>query len=104
MKQTPVKKRTAPKEDELWTLRREEILRVAAVLFAQGGYSDTDTQLLADRLGVGKGTIYRYFKSKEELFLAAVDQVMHGFAIRLIPVAMASKIRSLKLRRRFGRI
>jgi AcrR family transcriptional regulator len=31
---------------------------------------------LADSLGVGKGTIYRHFKSKRELFLAAVDLAM----------------------------
>ncbi len=56
--------------------RREEILRVAADLFAKHGYAGTDTQLLADELGVGKGTLYRYFPSKEDLFLATVDRVM----------------------------
>lgn len=56
--------------------RREEILKVAADLFAKHGYAGTDTQLLADELGVGKGTLYRYFSSKEDLFLATVDRVM----------------------------
>jgi AcrR family transcriptional regulator len=56
--------------------REEEILEAAATLFAQCGYSQADTQTLADRLGVGKGTIYRYFPSKRELFLAAVDRLM----------------------------
>jgi AcrR family transcriptional regulator len=31
---------------------------------------------VADRLGVGKGTVYRYFDSKEALFLAAADRGM----------------------------
>ncbi len=56
--------------------RREEILRTATELFAENGFSDAITQTLADRLGVGKGTIYRHFPSKRELFLAAVDRVM----------------------------
>lgn len=56
--------------------RREEILDTAARLFAERGYSETDTQVLADELGVGKGTLYRYFTSKRELFLAAADRVM----------------------------
>ena len=43
------------------------------LLFAAHGYANTDTQFLADQLQVGKGTLYRYFRSKEELFLAAVD-------------------------------
>lgn len=61
---------------ELAERRREEILDAAARLFAERGYSETDTQVLADELGVGKGTIYRYFKSKRDLFLAAADRVM----------------------------
>lgn len=56
--------------------RREEILAAATRLFAKHGYADTDTQLLADQLGVGKGTLYRYFKSKRDLFLAAADRGM----------------------------
>jgi AcrR family transcriptional regulator len=57
-------------------MRQEQILEAAARLFAEHGYSATDTQLLADHLEVGKGTLYRYFPSKEELFLATVDRVM----------------------------
>lgn len=56
--------------------RKEDILRTATELFAEHGFSDAMTQELADRLGVGKGTIYRYFPSKRELFLAAADRVM----------------------------
>ncbi|MGO9598835.1 MAG: TetR/AcrR family transcriptional regulator [Isosphaeraceae bacterium] len=56
--------------------RKEEILRTATELFAEHGFSDAMTQVLADRLGVGKGTIYRHFPSKRELFLAAADRVM----------------------------
>ncbi len=58
------------------TGRCEEILEAATRLFAKHGYADTDTQLLADELRVGKGTLYRYFPSKSELFLAAVDRGM----------------------------
>ena len=56
--------------------RREEILEAAARVFAEHGYADGDTQVLADTLRVGKGTLYRYFPSKEALFLAAVDRLM----------------------------
>ncbi len=56
--------------------RREEILAAATREFAQRGFPGTDLQLVADRLGVGKGTVYRYFDSKESLFLAAADRGM----------------------------
>ncbi len=65
-----------PCGEALWASRQEEILSAATRLFAQHGYNNTDTQVLAEVLGVGKGTIYRYFPSKAELFLAAVDRIM----------------------------
>jgi AcrR family transcriptional regulator len=77
MKSSTLKKPRRPADEELWERRREEILDAAAVMFARHGYAGTDTQLLVDKLGVGKGTLYRYFRSKEELFLATVDRAMH---------------------------
>src|SRR4051794_3343477 len=63
--------------------RREEILETATELFAEHGFSDAVTQALADRLGVGKGTIYRHFSSKQALFLAAADRVMRKMQERI---------------------
>jgi AcrR family transcriptional regulator len=56
--------------------RREAILDAATTLFAEHGFNDADTQELAERLGVGKGTVYRCFPSKRDLFLASVDRVV----------------------------
>jgi AcrR family transcriptional regulator len=53
--------------------RRSEILEAATAVFARVGFADTDVQEIAALAGVGKGTVYRYFPSKEELFLATVD-------------------------------
>jgi AcrR family transcriptional regulator len=77
MKYTAEKKLRRPAHEALCAQRREQILETAARLFAEHGYANADTQLLAEKLGVGKGTIYRYFPSKEEVFLAAADRVMH---------------------------
>src|SRR5438105_5551232 len=76
MKNTAVTKPKRPCDEALWASRREEILQAAVKLFAEHGYAATDTQFLADELGVGKGTLYRYFPSKEDLFLAAADRAM----------------------------
>jgi AcrR family transcriptional regulator len=72
-----------PRDEGLQSRRREEILDVAAILFAKRGYPNTDVDSVADKLGVGKGTIYRYFPTKSELFLAAVDRGMHGLTERV---------------------
>ncbi|MBS0208634.1 MAG: TetR/AcrR family transcriptional regulator [Planctomycetes bacterium] len=65
-----------PPNRELQSRRREEILDGAALLFAERGYDHSDTQSLVAALGVGKGTLYRYFDSKQELFLAVVNRAM----------------------------
>lgn len=63
--------------DEAHLARRElEILEAATSFFAEHGFANADMQELADELGIGKGTIYRYFPSKEALFFATVDNGM----------------------------
>lgn len=70
------RRRGRPKNPALVGRRHEEILAVASEVFAENGYAATDIQLIADRLGIAKGTIYLYFPSKEKLFFAAVDAGM----------------------------
>jgi AcrR family transcriptional regulator len=72
----PATRRGRRKDPTLAVRRCEEILDAAARTFARRGYPDTDVQHVADALGLAKGTIYRYFPSKEKLFLAAVDRGM----------------------------
>ena len=61
-----------PCDKALQERRREAILKVAGGLFARHGFTATDVQWVADALRISKGTVYRYFPSKEKLFLAAV--------------------------------
>lgn len=70
------RRRGRPRSEGLQARREEEILDAAASLFAQHGYARTDIDSVADRLGVAKGTIYHYFPSKRQLFLAAVNRGM----------------------------
>ena len=54
--------------------RREAILDVAAEVFMEVGYSDASMSMIAARLGGSKGTLYNYFRSKEELFGAYIGR------------------------------
>ena len=56
--------------------KRQAILERAIQTFADCGFRGTDVQVIADGAGVGKGTVYRYFRSKEDLFWAATFEVM----------------------------
>jgi len=66
--------RGRPKNEAATTQRRDDILSAAARLFAANGYAETKVDNVARSLDIGKGTIYLYFKSKQELFLAAVER------------------------------
>ena len=52
--------------------RREHILDVATTIFLSEGYASASMSTIAARLGGSKGTLYNYFKSKEDLFSAYV--------------------------------
>ena len=54
--------------------RREAILDVASEVFLEEGYAAASMSTIAARLGGSKGTLYNYFKSKEELFEAYVQR------------------------------
>ena len=47
---------------------RNRILKESSLYFARNGFGDTKIGDLAKHIGIGQGTIYLYFKSKEELF------------------------------------
>jgi AcrR family transcriptional regulator len=55
--------------------RREAILGAAKSLFAVNGYSGTPTARIAREAGVSEGTLFHYYKTKEDLFLWAVSEV-----------------------------
>jgi AcrR family transcriptional regulator len=69
----------APTRDE----RRETILKVAREVFFEQGYTAASMSTIAARLGGSKGTLYNYFKSKEELFEAQVRERCGSAADRI---------------------
>ena len=50
--------------------QKESIIRAAAINFGRYGYANTKMDDIAIKANVGKGTLYEYFPSKEELFQA----------------------------------
>jgi AcrR family transcriptional regulator len=56
----------------------EKILTVAVRLFATQRFHEARMEDIAAAAEVGKGTLYRYFKDKEELYLALLDRAADG--------------------------
>lgn len=60
--------------------RVERIIETAAELFGEFGYNDVRMEDIATRAEVAKGTLYLYFKDKDELFLALIlERMQHLF-------------------------
>jgi len=60
--------------------RYRTILNAAAQLFARKGYHRTSMEKIADRAEVSVGTVYFYFKNKEDLLVQMIDEF--GFQLR----------------------
>ena len=71
--------------------RRQKIVAAASRLFAQLGYSECDMDRVAARLRIAKGTIYLYFTSKEQLFLACVDWGMSQMQLAIRAAAESTE-------------
>lgn len=54
--------------------RKEEILEAGLEVFADKGYYSTTTALIADKAGISQPYVFRFFKTKEELFIAALNR------------------------------
>ena len=65
-----------PRRSAKWVARREAIIDTSAGLFARRGYHATGLTELCAANGLGKGALYHYIGSKEELLAAIHDRVM----------------------------
>ena len=66
-----------------YNVRLNEILDAAEMLFAQTGYEKTTINSILEKVGIGKGTFYHYFQSKEELADAVVARVAEYMTARV---------------------
>ncbi|MDX2008194.1 MAG: TetR/AcrR family transcriptional regulator [Meiothermus sp.] len=56
-------------------LRREQILAAAIQVFSERGFQVAKMQEVANAAGISNGTVYNYFRSKDELLLALLAQL-----------------------------
>ncbi|WP_328474149.1 TetR/AcrR family transcriptional regulator [Streptomyces sp. NBC_00448] len=56
--------------------RREQLLDVGRVLFAERGYEGTSVEEIAHQAGVSKPVVYEHFGGKEGLYAVVVDREM----------------------------
>src|ERR1044071_2934062 len=59
--------------------RRDELLAIAARLFAEKGFKNTTVRDIADAAGILSGSLYHHFDSKESM----VDEILQSFQTEL---------------------
>lgn len=88
-----------PKSKERCREIREEmrnvILQKSLLYFARNGFAGTKVSDLAKNIGIGQGTIYVYFESKEELFqeilkIADSNEILKKMKL-LVPLPLSAK-------------
>lgn len=67
-------RKTTPSENPRKLLVREEILSKAAEVFERRGFAQTRIQDIAEALSLSRSSLYHYFKSKEEILAALVEE------------------------------
>jgi len=58
--------------------RRSQILTAAEGVFTRKGFGEARMEDIAEKTGLSKGTLYLYFKSKDDLILAILDRIFQG--------------------------
>lgn len=71
--------------------KKQEIIKSALNLFCEKGFSETDIDSVAKGAGVGKGTVYLYFKDKKDLFISSTT-----FALTYFNNDLESRVREGK--------
>lgn len=72
--------------------KREQIVAAALKLFCQKGFQNTSTAAISKEAGVATGTLFLYFKSKEELINALYSKTKNAMAAHVqqdLPVEAA---------------
>lgn len=68
---------------------RDEILDATDRLLARFGYKKMTIDDLAQEVGIGKGTVYLHFSSKEEIALSHIDRIIERMKVRLKEISSA---------------
>ncbi|MFM7775265.1 MAG: TetR/AcrR family transcriptional regulator [Candidatus Kapaibacterium sp.] len=76
---------------DIRTAKRDLLVRAAVTVFSQKGFHAAKMQEIADAAGVGKGTMYEYFDTKDELFLAVYDAWMDAYEAAMEEAGARSK-------------
>jgi AcrR family transcriptional regulator len=93
-----------PARPDLRDRKSRAIVEAAARVFAENGFEAARMASVAERAGIGKSTLYEYFRSKEELFLAVFDAFGVGTLDAVVARLEPRPASAVAFLREFGRM
>src|SRR3954452_1273194 len=84
--------------DDPKVAREDLILDAADRLLARYGYKKMTIDDLAREAGIGKGTVYLHFRSKEDVVLSHVDRIVKRLIARLQVISASDATPAVRLR------
>ncbi len=78
---------------------RDAILDATERMLSKHGYKKMTIDDLAKEVGIGKGSIYLHFKSKEEIALSHIDRIIERMKVRLFTIATSRGNPQTRLRK-----
>lgn len=78
---------------------RDALLDATDRLLARNGYKKMTIDDLAAEVGIGKGSVYLHFASKEEIALSHIDRIVERLKIKLHAIAVEEKPYAVRIKR-----
>jgi AcrR family transcriptional regulator len=80
----------------LRSINQQELMKATEELLLEKGYDGLHFKLLAERLGVGRSTIYEYFSNKDELVASYMVNLMNTLMEKCLKLDDSDPIQQLK--------
>lgn len=90
-----------PSDSAIAEARRNDVLEAATNCFLSAGFAGTSLGAIARSASMSKATLYRYFSSKEEIFMACAERVFHQLYTDVWPAITQTRKPGERLRARW---
>jgi TetR/AcrR family transcriptional regulator, cholesterol catabolism regulator len=87
-----------PLTEEEMAQRRKEIFSAAVHLFVRNGFNETSMREIAEAAGLGKSTLYDYYKNKDEILLSYFEDEIQNITRRAMEIKQQDHPAIQKLR------
>ncbi len=76
--------------------KKQEIIEKSKIVFAKRGYHNTNISHISEKCGMGRTTIYQYFKNKDEIFYYTVGSSLEEIQTQIEVIAADDKLTSIE--------